>query len=142
MAAESQGESTFNYGSFKLKLEEEKFTKVQGGPLGLRLQILESFMDLSIPRRKRPVADLFHAPAETLTIVDLTDPFMDPASACTLFNVSLGLFLDRASNAGLVIALDEAHKVSYPQPWLILHHVLWPRLIIILEVHAKVRRRG
>jgi hypothetical protein len=47
----------------------------------------------------------------TLTIVDLSCPFVDENAACALFAISLQLFLDSRSNVGGIIALDEAHKV-------------------------------
>jgi hypothetical protein len=54
----------------------------------------------------------------TLTIVDLSDPFVDASTACILFDICLGIILKRHKEAvtankispGLIISLDEAHK--------------------------------
>ena len=55
--------------------------------------------------------DAWHFPAGSLTIVDLSCPFVEEALACTLFGIALDLFLeDRGPEAGRVVALDEAHK--------------------------------
>ena len=83
------------------------FSRDQNGPLGLRLQLLESFMDTAL----KSSYDLFKNRAGTLTIVDLTDPFVDPASACVLFDIAQALFLEDPAQIGRIIALDEAHKV-------------------------------
>jgi len=47
-----------------------------------------------------------------LTIVDLSDPFIDPKSACGLFEIVTRIFT-RADlgKAGKVLLVDEAHKV-------------------------------
>ena len=47
----------------------------------------------------------------SLTIVDLSCPFVDESAACVLFNICLALFLEQRSDSGRIIALDEAHKV-------------------------------
>lgn len=44
-----------------------------------------------------------------LTVVDLSCPCVTPEMACSLFNVCLGLFLERETNLGRVVALDESH---------------------------------
>lgn len=46
MAIESQGAPGFEYAVFKNRLLEEGFTDKQNGPLRLRLNLLESFMDI------------------------------------------------------------------------------------------------
>lgn len=48
----------------------------------------------------------------SLTIVDLSCPFVDESTACSMFNISLALFLEDRAQAGRIVALDEAHKVS------------------------------
>jgi len=60
--------------------------------------------------RFRNSIDIFSNRPGTLTIVDLTDPFVDPASACSFFDICLGLFLEKTLDCGRIIALDEAHK--------------------------------
>ena len=51
--------------------------------------------------------------AGELTIVDLSCPFIEEGAACALFNICLSLFLEGRQNVGRLVALDEAHKVSY-----------------------------
>ena len=50
----------------------------------------------------------------SLTIVDLSCPFVDDSAACALFTICLELFLENRGNVGRVLALDEAHKVRTP----------------------------
>lgn len=54
----------------------------------------------------------------TLTIIDLSDPFVDANTACSLFEICHGIILKRHKEAydakqispGLILSLDEAHK--------------------------------
>ncbi|KAG8534174.1 uncharacterized protein KY384_001018 [Bacidia gigantensis] len=46
----------------------------------------------------------------SLTIVDLSCPFVDQDLACDLYNIAMDLFLARRGTSNLIIALDEAHK--------------------------------
>lgn len=46
-----------------------------------------------------------------LTIVDLSCPCISPDTACSLFNVCFGIFMEQDTEIGRVVALDEAHKV-------------------------------
>ncbi|KAB2574822.1 hypothetical protein DBV05_g6553 [Lasiodiplodia theobromae] len=123
MATSAQQSFQFDYRHFMRLLDQERLTPDQKGPMNLRLQLLESFMDVDSSDDND--ADMFSPPAGTLTIVDLTDPFIDASSACTLFDICLALFLEdpntnptktgpfHPSNPppiGRVIALDEAHK--------------------------------
>ena len=54
----------------------------------------------------------------TLTIVDLSCPFVDESSACALFSICLDIFLESRNVASRIVALDEAHKVEvdFPTP--------------------------
>ncbi|KAL8701852.1 MAG: hypothetical protein Q9201_004680 [Fulgogasparrea decipioides] len=54
--------------------------------------------------------DVWSAQPGSLTIVDLTDPFVDQSAACGLFDICLSLFLANQPVGRTVIALDEAHK--------------------------------
>ena len=56
----------------------------------------------------------------TLTIVDLSCPFVDESSACALFSICLDLFLESRNSASRIVALDEAHKVeiAFPIPFI------------------------
>ena len=51
----------------------------------------------------------------SLTIVDLSCPFVDESAACVMFNICLALFLEDREKAGRIVALDEAHKVRCPR---------------------------
>lgn len=115
MAMESQGSRGLNYKLFKQRLESERFSKDQLAPLRLRLQLLESFLDTS-PKSSSKTADIWEFEKGTLTIVDLSCPFVDENDACALFNICLSLFLENRGTSGRLIALDEAHKVSDMHP--------------------------
>jgi hypothetical protein len=136
----------FNYHRFRQLLQAEGFSEKQTDPLKLRLDLLESFMDMEEqgqrkqqlnlggagshkkhlqqpgPERavKKSADNIFSVEPGTLTIVDLSCPFVDKASACLLFDICLEVFLEQpvtgpsARIGGRVIALDEAHKVSDP----------------------------
>ncbi|KAK7512949.1 hypothetical protein IWZ03DRAFT_351691 [Phyllosticta citriasiana] len=119
MGAAAQGRRGFDYRRFRQLLDAEHFTSDQRGPLNLRMQLLESLMNVpsksssSKKNKATASASLFAPEPGTLTIVDLSDPFIDPSSACTLFDVALSLFLQHGASSpttGRVIALDEAHK--------------------------------
>lgn len=113
--------SSFQYAAFKSMIENEDLTPGQRGPLMQRLDTLQSFMvkeqAQSSSRRRR----LVNAPRKhtgnswepqpgQLTIVDLSCPCVTAETACSLFNICLGLFLEQDISVGRIIALDEAHK--------------------------------
>lgn len=106
MATSGKRHHVFDYKCFISLLKEEKLSRDQKGPMNLRLELLESFMETTNAN-----VDDFKPAAGSLTIVDLTDPFIDASTACVLFDICLSLFLEEKESAGRVIALDEAHKV-------------------------------
>ncbi|KAL1649546.1 hypothetical protein SLS58_001603 [Diplodia intermedia] len=111
MATSAQQSFQFDYKRFLQLLEQERLTGDQKGPMTLRLQLLESFMDVNGTDKNTTPDDMFSPPPGSLTIIDLTDPFIDASSACTLFDICLALFLEGATaTSSRVIALDEAHK--------------------------------
>ena len=113
MAIERGEGSGIDYSDFKKRLEEEEFTGMQNGPLKMRLDLLESFLHLSGRFAARNVnPDLWSFEPGTLTIVDLSCPFVNQDDACSLMTVCLGQFLDGRNDGPRVIALDEAHKVT------------------------------
>jgi hypothetical protein len=137
MAIASKGAPGLDYQAFRRKLVGEGFTGMQTGPLKLRLELLESFMELpatagaqyvelTTRARKQPAAlqkprgededRAWRFEAGTLTIVDLSCPFVDDSAACALFTICLDLFLENRGDVGRMIALDEAHKVGHPAP--------------------------
>ena len=111
MAMEAAGKPGLNFKDVKRRLSNEEFAKIQQGPLNLRLQLLEGFLDSGYFAKFFKIkGDGLVPQPGALTIVDLSDPFVDPASACVLFDICLALFLEDQSGVGKVIALDEAHK--------------------------------
>jgi hypothetical protein len=140
MALENHGATTFNYDEFRKRIFTEAFTGQQSGPLELRLDLLESFMEgqlvdaakcLGIDSKtfygeftKHPKTKLIKkikpsngpealagSPGR-LTIIDLTDPVIDSESACVLFDICLAIFMEKTA-CGKVVALDEAHNVRF-----------------------------
>lgn len=114
MALESRGAQGLNYQHFIKRLKDlTALTKDQKGPMNMRLQLLESFMVTGPLGKHLPKSglDIFASTPGCLTIVDLTDPFVDPGSACVLFDIALALFMESNKTVGKVVALDEAHKV-------------------------------
>jgi len=51
-----------------------------------------------------------------LTIVDLTDPFIDASSACSVFEIVTRLFIRADVGTGKLLVVDEAHKVKQHAP--------------------------
>ena len=111
MAISNRGQRGINYSDFTKQIEDQKLSDAQKGPLKLRLALLESFM---AAKQRTPVKNSSAWAFEpgSLTIVDLSCPFVDESSACSLFALCLAIFLEKPMLAGRVIALDEAHKVS------------------------------
>ncbi|KAI0176905.1 hypothetical protein BJ166DRAFT_505652 [Pestalotiopsis sp. NC0098] len=111
---------SFNYTRFKQLIDAEDLTDQQRVPLDQRLDTLESFMVNSARSgRLRSSASQHSSSMGTewtpkkgqLTIVDLTCPCVTAEMACSLFNISLSLFLEQKNpSIGRVVALDEAHK--------------------------------
>lgn len=62
-------------------------------------------------RAKIAKAGIWSFQPGSLTIVDLSCPFVDESAACSMFNICLALFLEDREKAGRIVALDEAHKV-------------------------------
>lgn len=79
MATSGGNKEGLDYGLFKRKLDAKGFTKQQSGSLNQRLDILESFMDKAKPKKWN---SMFEVAPGTLTIVDLSDPFVDEEYAC------------------------------------------------------------
>jgi hypothetical protein len=121
----------FSYKLFMERLEEEKrsFNPAQIAGLEQRLTLLNSFMESNRPQpatfgsktyanisgpRSNVVApkSIPHRfAAGQLTIVDLSDPFIDTGSACGLFEIVTRLFVRAEVETGKVLVVDEAHKV-------------------------------
>lgn len=126
MAREGQGKPGIDYAGFKRRVLAKCLTPGQLAPLSLRLDLLESFIDhtddfgwgvggKTKTKTKTKSDDWTHAPG-SLTIVDLSCPFVDSDTACGLFEMCLGVFLEQKMDIGRVVVLDEAHKVFPPSP--------------------------
>ncbi|GIZ39055.1 hypothetical protein CKM354_000244700 [Cercospora kikuchii] len=100
MAIENTSSTGFDYKRFRGLLEKETLSKDQWLPLNLRFSLLESFLHPNdIPARPletwRPKSKKNYKPFDlkpgSLTIIDLSDPFTDAATACSLFDICLRL---------------------------------------------------
>jgi len=114
MAMESNGSPGVNYSDFTSRLSRQGFSGQQNGPLKLRLQLLESFL----AAKEQDTASstlldgVFQSSQGSLTIVDLSCPFVNENDACALFSICLSIFMEHRAGCGRIVAIDEAHKVS------------------------------
>ncbi|KAI5274910.1 hypothetical protein E4T47_02166 [Aureobasidium subglaciale] len=111
----------FNYPTFKANLDNEGLRPGQKVMMDMRLNLLESFLDPSCIKatkasKSAKKSDMFTTSPGTLTIVDLSDPFLDSSTTCTLFDILLSLFISSRSDSGLLLCLDEAHKFMKATP--------------------------
>ncbi|KAI9892131.1 MAG: hypothetical protein M1814_001837 [Vezdaea aestivalis] len=100
----------FNYVDFKRRIARLDLTLAQKIPLQQRLDLLESYLDLSNSTTG------YEFGRGGLTIVDLTCPFLQGSMACILFGIAIGRFLSADQNPGKVIVVDEAHKYMTDTP--------------------------
>ena len=92
-------------------MSKQRFTLIQQTALEQRLSLLNSFLEP--PQDKKSSSTMpKRFSAGQLTIIDLSDPFLDVASACGLFEIIVRLFIRAEVNTGKVLVVDEAHKVS------------------------------
>ncbi|KAI6861762.1 hypothetical protein KC338_g6478 [Hortaea werneckii] len=96
----------FTMAEFEERKKAQDFKEGQDSMLKMRLNLLKSFMNKDHTSQE----GLFKTQPGTLTVVDLTDPFLDPATVCMLFDICLALFKQNRPSSGLVIGLDEAHR--------------------------------
>lgn len=118
MAISGQGRG-FNYGEFLQQLDAASLTSEQQRPMRLRLDLLQSFMrwpPTKADLKKKEPRRLMSLQPGTLTIVDLSDPFLDDATVCMLFDICLSIAKEKRPSCGLVVALDEAHKYMNQSP--------------------------
>lgn len=110
----------FSYETFKANLDKEGLQLGQKVMMGMRLNLLESFLDPSCIKASTKASskrsNLFTTSPGTLTIVDLSDPFLDAGTTCTLFDILLSVFLSSRPDSGLLVCLDEAHKFMKNTP--------------------------
>ncbi|KAL5357109.1 hypothetical protein BJX96DRAFT_143917 [Aspergillus floccosus] len=108
MAIESGGH--FNYSKFRARLNSLRLDRAQTPFLYQRLDLLDSYLDLS----GKNDGDYFID--EGVTILDLSCPFVDGNTACILFRIAIDLFLYSHSARGKMIVADEAHKYMTDTP--------------------------
>lgn len=77
------------------------------------MSLLEAFLDKNRMKNAKPASRFS---AGQITIIDLSDPFIDSASACGIFEIITRLFVRAKVDTGKVLVVDEAHKVCpiYP----------------------------
>jgi hypothetical protein len=113
----SMGNEDFDYRNFKEIMDKKsavEFTLQQRMPLELRFQLLESMLlECQKSKQKRRHCSVKqHFEAGRVTIIDLTDPFINPSAATALFDIALSLYLEADVPTGKLLVLDEAHKVT------------------------------
>ena len=101
----TKSSKAFNYLDFKQQLANAKLDRKQIEFLNQRLDLLESFLDL----QGSTLSPGFEA--GTVTIIDLSCPFVDVNTACVLFRIGMAMYLGSGAITGKLIAVDEAHKV-------------------------------
>ncbi|KAG9517555.1 hypothetical protein KCU93_g8690, partial [Aureobasidium melanogenum] len=110
----------FSYATFKANLDNEGLQPGQKVMMDMRLDLLESFLDPGCIKASKKTSskkpDLFTTSPGSLTIVDLSDPFLDAGTTCTLFDILLSVFLSSRPDSGLLVCLDEAHKFMKNTP--------------------------
>ncbi|THH01846.1 hypothetical protein EW026_g892 [Hermanssonia centrifuga] len=101
----------YTYQEFMIRLERKKQDLLPSQLTGLkqRMELLESFLEKPAYGKKQQAAPVRFA-AGQLTIVDLSDPFIDSGSACGFFEILTRLFVRANVNTGKVLVVDEAHK--------------------------------
>ncbi|TKA23312.1 hypothetical protein B0A54_18005 [Friedmanniomyces endolithicus] len=118
MAVSGQGRG-FNYGEFLQLLDQAGLSTEQQRPMRLRLDLLHSFMRWPPSKtdlKRKTARKLLDLQPGTLTVVDLSDPFVDTATVCTLFDICLSVAKEKRPGCGMVVALDEAHKCIDQSP--------------------------
>ncbi|KAH3998766.1 hypothetical protein HBI38_094290 [Parastagonospora nodorum] len=102
-------DGVFDYSLFKQKIAMENFDPKQTNMLDMRLGLLESFLD-----KDENTPEPTFRPGE-ITIMDLSDPFITPNTACILFKLGLERFTQSRA-LGKMVVLDEAHKYMLNTP--------------------------
>ncbi|KAH3337956.1 hypothetical protein KXW81_000286 [Aspergillus fumigatus] len=108
MAMESGG--CFDYLDFRERLSALHLDRVQTPFLHQRLDLLDSYLDLTRQATSNYFVD------GGVTILDLSCPFVDQNTACILFRIAIDLFLSAHPSQGKMIVADEAHKYMTESP--------------------------
>ncbi|KAK5943996.1 hypothetical protein PMZ80_003277 [Knufia obscura] len=113
MALHNQNRPGFDYKDFMNRLDQLTLTEGQIAPLQLRLNLLNSMLldeEQEDPETFAVHSDTWKPQPGSLTIVDLSDQFVNEADACALFSICLKLFMGGWRSSPRIFALDEAHK--------------------------------
>ncbi|KAK3613228.1 hypothetical protein LTR22_028240, partial [Elasticomyces elasticus] len=109
----------FNHGEFLQLLGQAGLSTEQQRPMRLRLDLLHSVMRWPPSKtdlKRKTARKLLDLQPGTLTVVDLSDPFVDTATVCTLFDICLSVAKEKRPECGMVVAFDEAHKYIDQSP--------------------------
>jgi hypothetical protein len=118
----------YTYPAFMTRLEECKkdMNPAQKAGLKQRLDLLQSFTRTAdkptssyLYRSTKVMKEEERFAAGMVTIVDLSDPFVDSALAGAIFEICVRLFQKARVDTGKVLVVDEAHKVLFPTPTLL-----------------------
>ncbi|KAK5704493.1 hypothetical protein LTR17_021844 [Elasticomyces elasticus] len=118
MAASGQGRG-FNYGEFLQLLDQAGLSTEEQRPMRLRLDLLHRCMRWPPSKtdlKRKTARKLLDLQPGTLTVVDLSDPFVDTATVCILFDICLSVAKENRPECGMVVALDEVHKYIDQSP--------------------------
>lgn len=108
----------YTYSAFIARIEEQKkdMNPAQKAGLKQRLDLLHTFTQpvakLKLPHKVRSIGEEQRFAAGRVTIIDLSDPFVDAAMAGAIFEICIRLFQRAEVDTGKVLVVDEAHKVS------------------------------
>ena len=116
LAVEAKSASGVKYGQMKAKVKNQGLTPAQLGFLEMRFNLIDWFLRQTAPQKVKNDAGDIDFSAGTVLIVDLSCPFVTESDACSLFSIFLQVFLSQRGQRPLIIALDEAHKVSTRSP--------------------------
>lgn len=114
-----------DYSEFKKAVDKQGFDAHQENMLNMHLNLLETFLD-----QKGELPEPSYGAGE-IVIIDLSDQFLTPSTACVLFKLGLEQFLKCSKVKGKLVVLDEAHKVSE------LHYTQISLLIGMIPVYAR-----
>jgi len=96
--------------NFEAILTERKkdMNPMQLVALEQRMALLKSFMHTE---KRTSKTSLKRFKSGQLTVVDLSDPFIDAAAAASLFEIVIRMFIRADTGGGKILVVDEAHKV-------------------------------
>lgn len=111
----AMGDDKFTYAQFREKLSQHDCASGESKEISMHLKFFESFIEPNSlwTHSTRPAAsphNIWDFQPGSLTIVDLTDPFLSSEEACALFSIALSIFMEQRTRCGGVVAIDNAHK--------------------------------